>query len=147
MGQNPTAELTGNYADLVHGKTCNKVHNGKQKCHNGDAEINYVGNMKDPDDTFSSSESDSSDSAILSLESKSLYRDTLDDKSVSNMETEKTSVMATASNNGKSSKKSDKKWTIMQKEDVQGMLYETAGFQNHYNIKMHFWSRQGGLRF
>ncbi len=35
----------------------------------------------------------------------------------------------------------------MHNKDVQGMLNETAGFENHYEILKHFWSRQGELKF
>ncbi len=52
----------------------------------------------------------------------------MDDKSVSN---------GSVSNKG-SMKDSDKKWANMHKKDVQGMLNEMAGFQNHYDIKKHF---------
>ncbi len=52
------------------------------------------------------------------------------------METD--SIAGDTDSNMESEEDSNKKWTTMHKEDVQGMSNETAGFQNHYDIKKHF---------
>ncbi len=142
-----TTELTESYAEK--GKPGNMVinDNGKRKPTGDETGSDSDGSMDDSDDTSLEDDSDLSSSSGSSLESDSSEDDSSDEESISTVGTDDKSVSNGSGSNTESMKNSDKKWTTMHKEDVQGMLNETAGFRNHYDIKKHFWSRQGELQF
>ncbi len=121
--------------------------NGKCKFGSKDTDTNSSGNSDNLDDMSSSSDSNLNCNSSSSLESNSSDENSLEDECISTAGMEEASIAEGASSYAKSVEDSDKKWTTIHKQNVQGMLNETADFRNLYDIRKHLWSRQGGLRF
>ncbi len=137
-GVKPTVELTESYAEKRKPGNIVNIDNGKQKSTGDETESDSDRNADDSDETSLEDDSDSSSSSGSSSESNSSEDDSSDEESISTVGTDDKSVSNGSGSNTGSMKNSDKKWTTMHKEDVQGMLNEMAGFRNHYDIKKHF---------
>ncbi len=144
-GAKSTAELTSNCAEKEKPGNLVNGDNGKCKFEGNKTDSESSENMDDLEDTSLDSDSDLSDSSDSSLESGLSEDESSDYESASTAGTDEESTTNGNDSSKESEKASDKKWTTMHKEDLQGMLNETAGFQNHYEIMKHFWSRQGEL--